>query len=398
MVRVYNRPLLRSSARGDGALKARNDRFAIGLRNPDASIRATLRIPDFVRHDMSLVRKLHPALFATWLFAHALLALWGFAEWAIVHVSETADPALTVAQVYGKVRTLNDAIARLPENVWMGLGLVWLAGFAAIAVPSAVLQYVARRTSTTREFEISRDVLKWAPSSRIALTIILLTVITTYVVATTNWSWLVLPLLIATFTLGTHEPLLQPVGGHVNWSLLRSRVPSLVVAICAFIALLFVERMASWALALLYSPLEIFGNLVLYLIGMVVSTYLLSGAIYGFADRNAFESLRRYATWRWIAIWLYFDYRLYVVAAWLLPTLLLTAVFGWFAIPTIHQHAQEARQPMPLFAEAIAIVVDTFTRYWYLFCIPIVGGLWLAACGRVLVVLEQRDVKAVARE
>ncbi len=32
MVRVYDRPLLRSSARGDGALKATNDRFAIGLQ------------------------------------------------------------------------------------------------------------------------------------------------------------------------------------------------------------------------------------------------------------------------------------------------------------------------------------------------------------------------------
>jgi hypothetical protein len=34
MVRVYGRPLLRSSARGDGALTANSDRFAIGLREP----------------------------------------------------------------------------------------------------------------------------------------------------------------------------------------------------------------------------------------------------------------------------------------------------------------------------------------------------------------------------
>ncbi|MEQ1597377.1 MAG: toll/interleukin-1 receptor domain-containing protein [Casimicrobium sp.] len=34
MVRVYDRPLLRSSARGDGALTSNNDRFAIGLREP----------------------------------------------------------------------------------------------------------------------------------------------------------------------------------------------------------------------------------------------------------------------------------------------------------------------------------------------------------------------------
>jgi len=34
MVRVYDRPLLRSSARGDGALNADSDRFAIGLREP----------------------------------------------------------------------------------------------------------------------------------------------------------------------------------------------------------------------------------------------------------------------------------------------------------------------------------------------------------------------------
>ena len=34
MVLVYDRPLLRSSARGDGALIAKNDRFAIGLREP----------------------------------------------------------------------------------------------------------------------------------------------------------------------------------------------------------------------------------------------------------------------------------------------------------------------------------------------------------------------------
>ncbi len=34
MVLVYDRPLLRSSARGDGALTANNDRFAIGLRAP----------------------------------------------------------------------------------------------------------------------------------------------------------------------------------------------------------------------------------------------------------------------------------------------------------------------------------------------------------------------------
>ena len=34
MVRVYDRPLLRSSARGDGALTSNNDRFAIGLRAP----------------------------------------------------------------------------------------------------------------------------------------------------------------------------------------------------------------------------------------------------------------------------------------------------------------------------------------------------------------------------
>jgi hypothetical protein len=34
MVRVYDRPLLRSSARGDGALKANSDRFAIGVRGP----------------------------------------------------------------------------------------------------------------------------------------------------------------------------------------------------------------------------------------------------------------------------------------------------------------------------------------------------------------------------
>ncbi len=34
MVRVYDRPLLRSSARADGALTANSDRFAIGLRKP----------------------------------------------------------------------------------------------------------------------------------------------------------------------------------------------------------------------------------------------------------------------------------------------------------------------------------------------------------------------------
>ncbi|GEM_PF-5624945 len=34
MVLVYDRPLLRSSARGDGALRATNDRFAICLQEP----------------------------------------------------------------------------------------------------------------------------------------------------------------------------------------------------------------------------------------------------------------------------------------------------------------------------------------------------------------------------
>ncbi len=34
MVRVYDRPLLRSSALGDGASKAKSDRFAMGLREP----------------------------------------------------------------------------------------------------------------------------------------------------------------------------------------------------------------------------------------------------------------------------------------------------------------------------------------------------------------------------
>jgi len=37
-VRVYDRPLLRSSARGDGALKASNDRFAIGFASLQASV------------------------------------------------------------------------------------------------------------------------------------------------------------------------------------------------------------------------------------------------------------------------------------------------------------------------------------------------------------------------
>jgi hypothetical protein len=44
MVLVYDRPLLRSSARGDGALTSNDDRFAIwSYGNPDASIRATWR-------------------------------------------------------------------------------------------------------------------------------------------------------------------------------------------------------------------------------------------------------------------------------------------------------------------------------------------------------------------
>ena len=34
MVLVYDRPLLRSSARGDGAFTSNSDRFAIGLREP----------------------------------------------------------------------------------------------------------------------------------------------------------------------------------------------------------------------------------------------------------------------------------------------------------------------------------------------------------------------------
>jgi|GEM_PF-6571244 hypothetical protein len=41
MVRVYDRPLLRSSARGDGALKEKMIAWRLDYWNPDARIRAT---------------------------------------------------------------------------------------------------------------------------------------------------------------------------------------------------------------------------------------------------------------------------------------------------------------------------------------------------------------------
>ena len=51
MVRVYDRPLLRSSARGDGALTANNDRFAIGLR-----VRMLVRLRDALALGTRLTR------------------------------------------------------------------------------------------------------------------------------------------------------------------------------------------------------------------------------------------------------------------------------------------------------------------------------------------------------
>jgi hypothetical protein len=47
MVLVYDRPLLRSSARGDGALTSNNDRFAIGDGHSDAG---TLAARCYLRH------------------------------------------------------------------------------------------------------------------------------------------------------------------------------------------------------------------------------------------------------------------------------------------------------------------------------------------------------------
>ena len=51
MVRVYDRPLLRSSARGDGALKANRDRFAIGLLASDG-----FHVTLFKHHEYSAAR------------------------------------------------------------------------------------------------------------------------------------------------------------------------------------------------------------------------------------------------------------------------------------------------------------------------------------------------------
>ncbi len=56
MVRVYDRPLLRSSARGDGALKATNDRFAIGFTG--TRMRASGFYANSVTADVALLQHL----------------------------------------------------------------------------------------------------------------------------------------------------------------------------------------------------------------------------------------------------------------------------------------------------------------------------------------------------
>jgi hypothetical protein len=56
MVQVYDRPLLRSSARAEGASEPMFDRYATDYERPDASVRVTVRalVTQHNRHLISL--------------------------------------------------------------------------------------------------------------------------------------------------------------------------------------------------------------------------------------------------------------------------------------------------------------------------------------------------------
>lgn len=103
--------------------------------------------------------------------------------------------------------------------------------------------------------------------------------------------------------------------------------------------------------------------------------------------RDLVPELRKRADFHFIASWLLPNIKLMSYLAWLLPPLLVLALYTAFVVPVSVDVAQTLNQPKSMFFNLFLAVIDTVASYWWLGVIGLVS-LVVLIYGRFLILYD----------
>ena len=258
--------------------------------NLHLSIRPTPIHSDIV---VSNIRRIYPVLFATWILAHSAAALFIFGRWTALG-TPGSEGVQAIAWAFERICRAFGEIFWLPKSVWVTLLFGWiLILFVGLGVTAAVRLF-AIKTGTSNELQRSLDAVTWAATAPAMFATTLTAAGLTFVMAQTDWFWLLPIPLFASYCLATHEPMIRTNGIWFDWRLFKARVPSLLLAVAGYACMLGISAGVMLIDNRFYWPIPTILDAVLYVAGLVIGGVLLSTSLYGFSAVRMSTDFRRF--------------------------------------------------------------------------------------------------------
>jgi hypothetical protein len=293
-------------------------------------------------------------------------------------------------EMYLSIRSSQATLAWLPDDFYLALSVGWFTMFFALFAASFFFRKLLARWC---ENDHAVDALRWlVASGRIRLLFVLL-----FGLASTTLAFPIaaVPLAmvsLAALALCLYQPFLQnlniPVDTPSLWRATRGLL-SFILLTTVFSALAFA---LAWLASQAPTPVKQFAHAALYAGETIIGGLIVAIAVFRISRPQLPATLRRFVSSEYFVSLFRLDYFGMLATAWLLPPLMVSAFFMWFAYPTLQYQAQIDGVQLSWWLRAFSGAADAIRHYWFISIAPVVLVLGVLVQTKVVFELERRKL------